>query len=115
MEFDEILRSLPHAFPFRMIDRILDIEKGKRADLVLLEENPLDNITNTRKIAGTMVRGRWYSRSDLDIMLEKVAKDYEGFETIQSLYKIAFWIAISLLSVAVVWFIFRLVRHRKLI
>jgi 3-hydroxyacyl-[acyl-carrier-protein] dehydratase len=31
MDFDEILRSLPHAFPFRMIDRILDIEKGKRA------------------------------------------------------------------------------------
>jgi len=31
MDFDEILRSLPHAFPFRMIDRILAIEKGKRA------------------------------------------------------------------------------------
>jgi 3-hydroxyacyl-[acyl-carrier-protein] dehydratase len=31
MDFDEILRSLPHAFPFRMIDRILEIEKGKRA------------------------------------------------------------------------------------
>jgi len=31
MDFDEILRRLPHAFPFRMIDRILDIEKGKRA------------------------------------------------------------------------------------
>ena len=31
MDFDEILRSLPHAFPFRMIDRILNIEKGKRA------------------------------------------------------------------------------------
>jgi len=31
MDFDEILRSLPHAFPFRMIDRILDIEKGKKA------------------------------------------------------------------------------------
>ena len=31
MDFDEILRSLPHAFPFRMIDRILDIEKEKRA------------------------------------------------------------------------------------
>jgi 3-hydroxyacyl-[acyl-carrier-protein] dehydratase len=31
MDFDEILTSLPHAFPFRMIDRILDIEKGKRA------------------------------------------------------------------------------------
>ena len=31
MDFDEILRSLPHSFPFRMIDRILDIEKGNRA------------------------------------------------------------------------------------
>ena len=31
MDFDEILRSLPHAFPFRVIDQILDIEKGKRA------------------------------------------------------------------------------------
>ena len=31
MDFDEILRSLPHAFPFRVIDRILAIEKGKRA------------------------------------------------------------------------------------
>ena len=28
---DQILRNLPHAFPFRMIDRILEIEKGKKA------------------------------------------------------------------------------------
>jgi len=34
MDFDEILRSLPHAFPFRMIDRVLNIEKGKRATAV---------------------------------------------------------------------------------
>jgi len=31
MDFDEILENLPHAFPFRLIDRILDIEKGKKA------------------------------------------------------------------------------------
>jgi len=31
IELKEILRGLPHAFPFRMIDRILDIEKGKKA------------------------------------------------------------------------------------
>ena len=91
------------------------IEEAKRADLVLLEGNPLDDIINTKQITGTMVRGRWYSRADLDIMLEKVAKDYEGFETVQTLYKIAFWIAIALLSVGVIWCIFRLVRHRKLI
>jgi 3-hydroxyacyl-[acyl-carrier-protein] dehydratase len=31
IDTDEILKRLPHAFPFRMIDRILEIEKGKKA------------------------------------------------------------------------------------
>jgi 3-hydroxyacyl-[acyl-carrier-protein] dehydratase len=31
MELDDILQRLPHAFPFRMIDRILEIEEGKKA------------------------------------------------------------------------------------
>jgi 3-hydroxyacyl-[acyl-carrier-protein] dehydratase len=30
-ELKEILENLPHDFPFRMIDRILEIEKGKKA------------------------------------------------------------------------------------
>jgi 3-hydroxyacyl-[acyl-carrier-protein] dehydratase len=30
-EMKEVLEKLPHAFPFRMIDRILEIEKGKKA------------------------------------------------------------------------------------
>jgi 3-hydroxyacyl-[acyl-carrier-protein] dehydratase len=30
-ETKEILERLPHAFPFRMIDRVLEIEKGKKA------------------------------------------------------------------------------------
>lgn len=31
MEPDEILKNLPHAFPFRMIDRVLEVEPGKKA------------------------------------------------------------------------------------
>ena len=31
MDFNEILKNLPHVFPFRMIDRILEIEPGKKA------------------------------------------------------------------------------------
>jgi len=31
IDTDDILKNLPHAFPFRMIDRILEIEKGKKA------------------------------------------------------------------------------------
>jgi len=30
-DLNEILQRLPHSFPFRMIDRILEIEPGKRA------------------------------------------------------------------------------------
>jgi imidazolonepropionase-like amidohydrolase len=86
------------------------IEEGKRADLVLLEANPLQDITNTRQIAGTMVRGRWYSRADLDHMLEAVAKDYETVETTQTIVRIAFPIVIVLLLVAVMWFV---VHRRK--
>ena len=31
IDLNEILQGLPHVFPFRMVDRILDIEKGKKA------------------------------------------------------------------------------------
>ena len=31
MDLSEILQRLPHAFPFRMIDRILEVEKGRKA------------------------------------------------------------------------------------
>ena len=86
------------------------IDEGKRADLVLLEGNPLEDIANTRQIAGTMVRGHWYSRADLDIMLELVAHDYESVKTTQTIVKIAFPIVVVLLLVALVWFV---VRRRK--
>jgi 3-hydroxyacyl-[acyl-carrier-protein] dehydratase len=34
MELKEILEKLPHVFPYRMIDRIIDIEPGKKAHAV---------------------------------------------------------------------------------
>jgi imidazolonepropionase-like amidohydrolase len=47
------------------------IETGKLADLVLLDANPLDDISNTQKIEAVIVSGRYLSRSDLDKMLSK--------------------------------------------
>lgn len=52
-----------------MDDRLGTIEKGKLADLVLLDANPLDDIRNTQKIAAVIVNGRYLSRADLDKML----------------------------------------------
>ena len=57
-----------------MEDRLGTIEKGKLADLVLLDANPLDDIRNTQKIAAVIVNGRYLSRADLDKMLEGVER-----------------------------------------
>jgi imidazolonepropionase-like amidohydrolase len=46
------------------------IEKGKLADMVLLEGNPLDDIRNVRRVAGVFTHGRYYPRKDLDAILE---------------------------------------------
>jgi Amidohydrolase family len=46
------------------------VTRGKRADLVLLDANPLTDIANSGKIAGVMVNGRWMSKSDIDTRLE---------------------------------------------
>ena len=41
------------------------IETGKRADLLLVEDNPLDGAKNLADIAGVMVRGVWLDAEDL--------------------------------------------------
>ena len=48
------------------------IARGKRADLVLLDANPLDSISNTRKIRSVVLNGRYLSRADLDRLLHTV-------------------------------------------
>ena len=48
------------------------VEKGKLADLVLLDANPLNDIANTRKINAVVYRGKLYSRHALDEMLDEV-------------------------------------------
>ena len=42
------------------------IAAGKRADLVLLDANPLQSIDNSWRIAGVMVNGRWMSKAEID-------------------------------------------------
>jgi imidazolonepropionase-like amidohydrolase len=55
-----------------LLDSLGTVEQGKMADLVLLEANPLEDISNTRKIAAVVVGGKFLAKSDLQQMLAKV-------------------------------------------
>jgi imidazolonepropionase-like amidohydrolase len=41
------------------------VEVGRIADLVLVDANPLTDVSNFGKQTGTMVRGRWHPRAEL--------------------------------------------------
>jgi hypothetical protein len=48
------------------------IEEGKRADLILVRGNPLEDVTTIEEPLGVMAAGRWYSRETLAEMTEPV-------------------------------------------
>ncbi|MDP3774258.1 MAG: amidohydrolase family protein [Gemmatimonadales bacterium] len=49
------------------------VEAGKRADLVLLDADPLADIGNFRRQAGVMVGGRWLPREEVERRLATIA------------------------------------------
>jgi imidazolonepropionase-like amidohydrolase len=67
----------PAAF-LGMSGSIGTIEKGKLADLVLLDADPLTDITNTRKIHAVVANGRYLSRTQLDQMLTDATSEAKG-------------------------------------
>ncbi|MEZ4867224.1 MAG: amidohydrolase family protein [Caldilineaceae bacterium] len=56
------------------LDQWGTVTVGKTADLLLLRANPLADIANTTRIAGVMVKGRWLSQVDIQVMLDALAK-----------------------------------------
>jgi imidazolonepropionase-like amidohydrolase len=52
------------------------IAVGKRADLLLLEADPLADVGNVARRAGVMLNGRWLDAAELDRRLADVADAY---------------------------------------
>lgn len=55
---------------FGKLDALGTVEVNKEADLVLLNANPLGDIRNTQKIEAVVLRGRYYSRQELDALVK---------------------------------------------
>ena len=55
-------------------DRLGKVVAGYDADLVLLDENPLADIGNSRRVHGVMLGGRWLTRQQLDQLLEPLQR-----------------------------------------
>jgi hypothetical protein len=52
------------------------VRAGARADLVLVEKNPLVDVANAARRVGVMVRGRWLSSDELRRRLTDLAASY---------------------------------------
>lgn len=57
------------------LDKYGTVERAHAANLVLLDGNPLQDIGNTRKIAAVVMRGQYFSQSDLETMVAHALND----------------------------------------
>ena len=57
-------------------DRVGTVTTGKRADLLLLEADPLKDVKNANRRAGLMIRGQWITESELRKMLDDLVASY---------------------------------------
>jgi imidazolonepropionase-like amidohydrolase len=65
---------------FQREDSFGTIAVSKRADLILLNSNPLEDVENVADRAGVMVRGRWMAEEAIQAELERIAQRFGATE-----------------------------------
>lgn len=58
-------------------DQFGQVREGYRADLILVNDNPLERLATLSEPAGVMVRGQWLSRTMLDEKLAEIEAAYQ--------------------------------------
>ena len=72
---------------FRGTERDLgNVQKGKIADLVLLDADPLQDIHNTTRISGVFLSGRYLDRGDLDKLLKEAEAAASSVSEVKALF-----------------------------
>jgi imidazolonepropionase-like amidohydrolase len=86
-EFDQLARAgiaplrvlqMTTSDPAEFLARTGDlgsVSEGKYADLVLLDADPLDSVSNLHGVTGVVRAGRYYNRERLDTLKNAVAND----------------------------------------
>jgi imidazolonepropionase-like amidohydrolase len=71
----QVLRSGTYSVAdyFGTLDRTGTVAVGRQADLLLLEADPLPDVSNLSRRAGVMVRGRWLPESEIQQRLADIA------------------------------------------
>lgn len=62
---------------FKSHDAFGTIAVGQRADLIVVDGNPLEDLANIERQTGVMVRGRWLPRSEIQTRLDQIASRYQ--------------------------------------
>jgi hypothetical protein len=73
----EVIRSatvVPATF-LGKADEFGTITAGRRADLLLVAGNPLENLETLKRPVGVMVRGKWLPRQKLDELLKEISRN----------------------------------------
>ena len=61
---------------FEAVDDFGMVAEGQRADLLLVTDNPFDDIRNVANRAGVMLNGRWFSETEIENRLDEMARFY---------------------------------------
>lgn len=62
---------------FGRLEEFGTIEVGKRADLLLIDGNPLADIRNVHRQAGVMIRGQWLPADEIRWRLDQIAERWK--------------------------------------
>src|SRR5262249_7341856 len=78
--FEAVQTATSNAAEFLKADDLGTVTVGKRADLILLEGNPLKDVANVARRAGVMVRGEWLPETELLRIRDGLPEIYEKEE-----------------------------------
>jgi imidazolonepropionase-like amidohydrolase len=86
------------------LDEFGTVSPSLRADLILVEANPLTDVNNAARRIGVMVRGRWFAQSELQTMLDALAIKHATEESPDGVVLRGRWYSRSALESIVDWY-----------